>query len=84
MAHLKLETIIHSCNGWDPLKEVIVGDATGVRIPSFNLSMKNFMYANLSDNKIKSLVGSYDKQVIEETNEDLTKVKLLDENIIGR
>ena len=71
MAHLKLETIIHSCNGWDPLKEVIVGDATGVRIPSFNLSMKNFMYANLGDNKIKSLVGSYDKQVIEETNEDL-------------
>ena len=71
MAHLKLETIIHSCNGWDPLKEIIVGDATGVRIPSFNLSMKNFMYANLSDNKIKSLVGSYDKQVIEETNEDL-------------
>ena len=33
--------------------------------------MKNFMYTNLSDNKIKSLVGSYDKQVIEEANEDL-------------
>ncbi|MBT4207870.1 inosamine-phosphate amidinotransferase 1 [Candidatus Woesearchaeota archaeon] len=71
MAHLKLETIIHSCNGWDPLKEIIVGDVTGARVPPFNLSMKNFMYANLSDNKIKSLVGSYDKQVIEETNEDL-------------
>lgn len=66
-----METIIQSCNGWDPLKEVVVGDATGARIPSFDLSMKNFMYANLSDDKIKSLVGSYDKQVIEETNEDL-------------
>ena len=66
-----METIIHSCNGWNSLKEVIVGDATGARIPSFDLSMKNFMYANLSDEKIKSLVGSYDKQVIEETNEDL-------------
>ena len=66
-----METIINSCNGWDPLREVVVGDATGARIPSFDLSMKNFMYANLSDNKIKSLVGSYDKQVIEEANEDL-------------
>ena len=66
-----MEIIIHSSNGWDPLKEVIVGDATGARIPSFESSMKNFMYANLSDDKIKSLVGSYDKQVIEETNEDL-------------
>lgn len=62
---------IQSNNGWDPLKEVIVGDASNAIIPSFESSMKNFMYANLSEDKIRSITGPYDKQVIEETNEDL-------------
>ena len=46
---------IQSNNGWDPLKEVIVGDASNAIIPSFELSMKNFMYANLSEEQISLL-----------------------------
>jgi len=68
-----LETIIQSCNGWDPLKEIIVGDVTGARIPPLNHSMKNFMFANLSDSEIVSICKPwiYPDRVIKETEEDL-------------
>jgi glycine amidinotransferase/scyllo-inosamine-4-phosphate amidinotransferase 1 len=65
--------ILSTNNGWDPLKEVIVGDVTGARIPPLNLSMKNFMFANLSDSEIVSICKPwiYPDRVIKETEEDL-------------
>ena len=37
---------INSNNGWDPLKDVIVGRAEHARTPDVDPSMRNFMYAN--------------------------------------
>ena len=67
---------VKSCNGWDPLKEVIVGDVTGARIPPLNPSMKNFMFANLTDSEIVSICKPwiYPTRVIEETEEDLDQL----------
>ena len=68
-----METIIQSCNGWDPLKEVIVGECGHARIPPLNPSMKNFMFANLTDSEIVSICKPwiYPDRVIKETEEDL-------------
>ena len=70
---MNFNTHIKSCNGWDPLKEVIVGDVTGARIPPLNPSMKNFMFANLTDSEIVSICKpwKYPDRVVEETEEDL-------------
>jgi len=70
---MNFNTHIQSCNGWDPLKEVIVGDVTGARIPPLNPSMKNFMFANLTDSEIVSICKpwKYPDRVVEETQEDL-------------
>ena len=70
---MNFNTHIQSCNGWDPLKEVIVGDVTGARIPPLNPSMKNFMFANLTDSEIVSICKpwKYPDRVVEETEEDL-------------
>ena len=70
---MNFNTHIKSCNGWDPLKEVIVGDVTGARIPPLNPSMKNFMFANLTDSEIVSICKpwKYPDRVVEETQEDL-------------
>ena len=73
---MNFNTHIQSCNGWDPLKEVIVGDVTGARIPPLNPSMKNFMFANLTDSEIVSICKPwiYPTRVIEETEEDLDQL----------
>ena len=73
---MNFNTHIQSCIGWDPLKEVIVGDVTGARIPPLNPSMKNFMFANLTDSEIVSICKPwiYPTRVIEETEEDLDQL----------
>ena len=63
--------IINSHNDWDSLEEIIVGRADFAHIPPADPSMKNFMYADLTYNEIKKYVGSYDRRVLEEANEDL-------------
>ena len=65
--------ILSTNNGWDPLKGVIVGDVTGARIPPLNPSMKNFMFANLTDSEIVSICKPwiYPERIIKETEEDL-------------
>ena len=62
---------IYSKNGWDPLKEVIVGRANNANIPPYDASMQNFMYANLDPVAIKEFSGPYSEQVI---NEDLASL----------
>lgn len=59
-----------SKNEWDPLKSVIVGTATGARIPTLDISLRTINYADKTD---ESTIpeGVYPKQVIDEANEDL-------------
>jgi len=57
-------------NEWNKLKRVIVGSATGAKLPVVDKSVRTVNYADkIDDSYIKS--GIYPKQVIEETNEDL-------------
>jgi len=57
-------------NEWDNLKSVIVGDATGARIPQLDKSLRTVNYADIQDqNKITD--GIYPNEVISQANEDL-------------
>ncbi len=59
-----------SSNEWGQLKEVIVGTATGARVPFIDRSVRLVNYADQEDvSHIPE--GPYPKQVIEEANEDL-------------
>jgi len=59
-----------SSNEWDALKTVIVGDATGAKIPKIDISLRTVNYADtIDDSGIP--VGLYPQQVIDEANEDL-------------
>ncbi|NBP57809.1 inosamine-phosphate amidinotransferase 1 [bacterium] len=53
-----------------PLKSVIVGDATGARLPNIDISIRTTSYADKNDNELPRS-GMYPQQVIDETNEDL-------------
>jgi glycine amidinotransferase len=66
-----------SQNEWDKLKKVIVGVADYARVPEVDLSVRTINYADRSD--VSDVpVGSYPRQVIDESNEDLeTFVKFL-------
>jgi glycine amidinotransferase len=59
-----------SKNEWDPLEVVIVGTATGAKIPRLDLGLRTINYANIVDER-NIPFGSYPQQVIEEANEDL-------------
>lgn len=64
---------LKSNNGWDPLKSIVVGDASGARIPPLSRSMRNFMFANLEFHQIRELCAPwvYSTKVIDESQEDL-------------
>lgn len=63
---------MYSTNEWDRLKTVIVGSATGAKIPPMTTSLRTVNYANLKD--VSNIpVGEYPQQVIDEANEDLEK-----------
>jgi glycine amidinotransferase len=61
-----------SKNEWDPLKAVIVGTATGAKIPLLDTSLRCVNYA---DRRYTYDIpyGNYPEQVIAEANEDLEK-----------
>lgn len=59
-----------SKNEWDNLKSVIVGDATGARIPMLDQSLRTVNYADVSDEN-EIITGRYPDTVINEANEDL-------------
>ena len=63
--------LINSTNDYDSLEEIIVGRADFAHIPPVDPSMKNFMYANLTNEEIEKHVGLYDRKVLGEANEDL-------------
>ncbi|MGE0052790.1 MAG: amidinotransferase [Hyphomicrobium sp.] len=60
---------VWSCNEWDPLEEVIVGNPLNARYPTPDLSSQ---LAEFSDRSMADLPrGPFPEQVIEETEEDL-------------
>ena len=60
----------YATNEWDPLKKVIVGTATGARIPEMDKSLRCVNYADVQDvSNIKT--GPYPQIVVDEANEDL-------------
>jgi N-dimethylarginine dimethylaminohydrolase len=60
----------YATNEWDKLTEVIVGSASGARVPDLDLSMRLVNYADVPDEStIKT--GPYPEQVIREANADL-------------
>ena len=58
-------------NDWDPLKEIVVGTATGARVPTVDLSTMSFGYANCPHAVVKKLEGPLPQSVIDEANEDI-------------
>ena len=60
---------VWSCNEWDQLEEVIVGNPLRARFPTPDLSTQ---LAEFPDRSLKEIPqGSFPQQIIEETEEDL-------------
>jgi glycine amidinotransferase/scyllo-inosamine-4-phosphate amidinotransferase 1 len=62
-----------SRNEYSQLKTVIVGDATGAKIPAHDISLRCVNYADKSSDDQLPTPGPYPKQVIDESNEDIAK-----------
>src|SRR5688500_193333 len=60
---------VWSCNEWDPLEEVIVGNPLNARFPSPDRSTQVAEYPDRSLAEIPR--GLFPQQIIEETEEDL-------------
>jgi hypothetical protein len=62
-------SVVWSCNEWDPLEEVIVGNPLGARFPYADPSTQ---LAEFPDRALKDIPqGAFPQQIIEETEEDL-------------
>jgi N-dimethylarginine dimethylaminohydrolase len=60
---------VWSCNEWDPLEEVIVGNPLNARFPTADRSSQVAEFSNRSLAEIPQ--GPFPKKIIEETEEDL-------------
>ena len=58
-------------NEYSKLKTVIVGDATGAKVPEMDASLRCVNYADVADTSALPGAGLYPQQVIDEANEDL-------------
>ena len=62
-------SVVWSCNEWDPLEEVIVGNPLGARFPTAD---KSTQMAEFPDRSIQDIPqGAFPQQIIDETEEDL-------------
>src|SRR6516225_11719384 len=62
---------VWSCNEWDPLEEVIVGNPLRARFPTPDLSTQQ---AEFPDRSLADIPrGCFPQKIIEETEEDLNK-----------
>ena len=62
-------SLVWSCNEWDPLEEVIVGNPLNARFPTADRSSQLAEFSNRSVAAIPQ--GSFPQKIIEETEEDL-------------
>ena len=60
-----------STNEYSKLKTVIVGDATGAKIPNHDISLRCVNYADKPKDSDLPRQGLYPQQVIDEANEDI-------------
>jgi N-dimethylarginine dimethylaminohydrolase len=62
-------SVVWSCNEWDPLEEVIVGNPLRARFPTPDVSTR---LAEFPDRSLEDVPrGPFSQQIIEETEEDL-------------
>jgi N-dimethylarginine dimethylaminohydrolase len=62
-------TVVWSCNEWDQLEEVIIGNPLGARFPTADRST---LLAEFPDRSLTEIPqGPFPQQIIEETEEDL-------------
>src|SRR5262245_66221064 len=62
--------MVWSCNEWDPLEEVIVGNPLGARFPTADPSTQ---VAEFHDRSLQEIPqGPFPQRIIEETEEDLS------------
>jgi len=72
-------SVVWSCNEWDPLEEVIVGNPLGARFPTADPSTQLTEFPDRSLEEIPQ--GPFPQQIIEETEEDLNAfVAVLEES----
>ena len=64
-------SVVWSCNEWDQLEEVIVGNPFGARFPTPDLSTQLAEFPDRSLAEIPQ--GPFPQQIIEETEEDLNE-----------
>lgn len=62
-------SVVWSCNEWDRLEEVVVGNPLRAQFPAADLSTRLAEFPNRSLEKIPT--GPFPQQIIEETEEDL-------------
>jgi N-dimethylarginine dimethylaminohydrolase len=62
-------SLVWSCNEWDPLEEVIVGNPLNARFPTADRSSQLAEFSNRSVAEIPQ--GSFPQKIIEEAEEDL-------------
>mgnify|MGYP003573272248 FL=1 len=62
-------SVVWSCNEWDQLEEVIVGNPLRARFPTLDLSTQLAEFPDRSLEKIPR--GPFPQQIIDETEEDL-------------
>ena len=72
-------SVVWSCNEWDQLEEVIVGNPLGARFPTADLSTQLTEFPDRSLEKIPQ--GPFPQRVIEETEEDLNAFVAVLENL---
>ncbi len=64
-------SVVWSCNEWDPLEEVIVGNPLRARFPTADLSTQ---LAEFPDRSLEDIPqGPFSQKIIEETEEDLNE-----------
>jgi len=65
----RAHSLVWSCNEWDPLEEVIVGNPLGARFPTADPSTR---VAEFPDRPLEEIPqGPFSQRIIEETEEDL-------------
>lgn len=64
---------VHTHAEWDPLREVILGSATGAQIPTIkDISLRAIDYGTVDDETFeRATAGPYPKRIVDEANEDL-------------
>ena len=63
------KSMVWSCNEWDPLEEIVVGNPLRARFPMADPSTRLAEFPDRSLEEIPQ--GSFPQQIIDETEEDL-------------